>query len=92
MRVRETGDRLVVVVEDDGKGGADPFGGSGLLGLGDRVAALDGELYVDSPPGGGTRIRAELPLRVAISRMCFDPTPAPPDPARSPVRRSRTTT
>jgi PAS domain S-box-containing protein len=64
VRVRETGDRLVVVVEDDGKGGADPFGGSGLRGLGDRVAALDGTLYVDSPPGAGTRVRAELPLTV----------------------------
>ena len=62
VRVRETGDQLVVVVEDDGKGGADPFGGSGLRGLGDRVAALDGTLYVDSPSGGGTRVRAEFPL------------------------------
>jgi signal transduction histidine kinase len=62
VRVRETGERLVVVVEDDGKGGADPFGGSGLRGLGDRVEALDGTLYVDSPLGGGTRVRAELPL------------------------------
>ena len=53
----------MVVVEDDGKGGADPFGGTGLRGLGDRVAALDGSLDVDSPPGGGTRIRAELPLQ-----------------------------
>ena len=51
-----------MVVEDDGKGGADPFGGSGLRGLGDRVAALDGTLFVDSPVGGGTRVRAELPL------------------------------
>jgi len=62
VRVRETGDQLVVVVEDDGKGGADPFGGTGLPGLGDRVAALDGTFSVDSPPGGGTRVRAELPL------------------------------
>jgi len=62
VRVRETGDQLVVVVEDDGKGGADPFGGLGLRGLGDRVAALDGTLYVDSPSGGGTRVRAEFPL------------------------------
>jgi len=64
VRVRESDDRIVVVVvEDDGKGGADPFGGTGLSGLGDRVAALDGSLYVDSPLGGGTRIRAELPLQ-----------------------------
>jgi signal transduction histidine kinase len=62
VRVRETGDRLVVVVEDDGRGGADPFSGSGLPGLGDRVAALDGTFNVDSPAGAGTRIRAELPL------------------------------
>jgi signal transduction histidine kinase len=60
--VRETGDRLIVVVEDDGKGGANPFSGSGLPGLGDRVAALDGVLFVDSPSGAGTRIRAELPI------------------------------
>jgi PAS domain S-box-containing protein len=62
VRVRETGDKLVVVVEDDGKGGADPLGGSGLPGLGDRVTALDGLFFVDSPPGAGTRIRAEFPL------------------------------
>jgi PAS domain S-box-containing protein len=62
VRVRETVDTLVVVVEDDGKGGADPLGGSGLPGLGDRVTALDGSFFVDSPAGAGTRIRAELPL------------------------------
>jgi len=62
VRVRETNDRLVVVVEDDGKGGADPLQGSGLPGLGDRVEALDGTLFVDSPLGAGTRVRAELPL------------------------------
>ena len=63
VRVRESDDRVVVVVEDDGKGGADPIGGTGLSGLGDRVMALDGSLYVDSPLGGGTRVRAELPLQ-----------------------------
>jgi signal transduction histidine kinase len=62
VRVRETGEHLVVVVEDDGKGGADEAGGTGLRGLHDRVAALDGRLDVDSPRGGGTRLRAELPL------------------------------
>src|SRR6476661_2851384 len=64
VRVRETGDRLVVVVEDDGQGGANMDGGTGLRGLYDRVSALDGRLDVDSPPGGGTRLRAELPLTV----------------------------
>ena len=62
VRVRETGDRLVVVVEDDGAAARNPYAGTGLLGLGDRVMALDGEMFVDSPEGGGTRIRAELPL------------------------------
>ena len=51
---------LVVEVGDDGVGGADP-NGSGLRGLADRVAALDGRLRVDSPVGQGTRITAELP-------------------------------
>jgi signal transduction histidine kinase len=64
VRVRETGEELVVVVEDDGRGGADADAGTGLRGLHDRVAALDGTLAVDSPPGGGTRLRAELPLVV----------------------------
>jgi len=49
-------------VADDGVGGATPGGGSGLRGLADRVAALDGRLDVDSPRGGGTRVRAEIPL------------------------------
>jgi signal transduction histidine kinase len=62
VRVRETGERLVVVVEDDGQGGANMDGGTGLRGLVDRVSALDGKLDVDSPSGGGTRLRAELPL------------------------------
>jgi PAS domain S-box-containing protein len=53
---------LVVVVSDDGAGGADPVNGSGLRGLVDRVAVLDGTLVVDSPPGRGTSIRAEIPL------------------------------
>ena len=53
---------VVVEVVDDGVGGADPAGGSGLRGLADRVAVLDGSLSVTSPVGGGTRIRAEIPL------------------------------
>jgi signal transduction histidine kinase len=54
-------DRLRVEVRDDGRGGADPAAGSGLLGLRDRATALDGWLDVTSPPGGGTVVRAELP-------------------------------
>ncbi len=57
---RENG-TLIVEVSDDGKGGADPEGGSGLRGLADRVEALDGRLRIWSPAAGGTRLRAEIP-------------------------------
>ena len=60
--VREDG-LLVVEVSDDGVGGADPGGGSGLRGLADRVEALGGQLKVSSERGLGTTVRAELPLR-----------------------------
>ena len=53
--------RALVEIADDGVGGADPTRGSGLRGLVDRVEALDGRLFVDSAPGAGTRIRAEIP-------------------------------
>jgi PAS domain S-box-containing protein len=60
---------LVVEIRDDGVGGADPDGGSGLRGLADRVAACDGALSVASPRGEGTLVRAVLPLAVAESRV-----------------------
>ena len=60
--VRAEGDTLTIAVADDGRGGADPDGGSGLRGLSDRVAALGGRLAIDSPPDGGTTVRADLPL------------------------------
>jgi signal transduction histidine kinase len=53
--------RLVVEVSDDGAGGVRPEGGSGLRGLADRVASVGGVLRVDSPPGDGTRLEADLP-------------------------------
>jgi signal transduction histidine kinase len=52
---------VVVEIVDDGVGGADSEGGSGLRGLADRVEALGGTLRVWSPPGDGTRLRAEMP-------------------------------
>jgi len=60
VHARVQGDRLILEVSDDGRGGADPAGG-GLTGLRDRVAALDGTLTVSSPTGGPTLVRAEIP-------------------------------
>ena len=60
IRLALHGAVLVVQVEDNGTGGADPSG-SGLTGLRSRVGALDGLLHIDSPLGGPTTITAELP-------------------------------
>jgi signal transduction histidine kinase len=61
VTVRRTGGRVLVEVADDGIGGADAARGSGLRGLADRVAVLDGTIAVESPAGRGTRLRAEIP-------------------------------
>jgi len=61
VRVTRAAGDLVVEIADDGRGGADPEGGSGLRGLADRVDALGGHLSVSSEAGRGTRVRAELP-------------------------------
>ncbi|WDZ85207.1 sensor histidine kinase [Micromonospora cathayae] len=61
VRLTQTDQRLVVEVEDDGRGGADPVRGTGLTGLADRVAAADGRLLLSSPDGGPTLVRVELP-------------------------------
>jgi PAS domain S-box-containing protein len=63
VRVGRANGYAVVEVADDGVGGADPARGSGLRGLADRVEALQGRLEVDSRPGEGTRVRAEIPVR-----------------------------
>ncbi|HEX6021465.1 MAG TPA: PAS domain S-box protein [Solirubrobacter sp.] len=57
---RENG-AACIEVRDDGVGGAAPGGGSGLRGLADRVEALGGRLVIESPVGGGTTLRAEIP-------------------------------
>jgi signal transduction histidine kinase len=61
VRVAHTDNRLVISVEDDGAGGADPARGTGLRGLVDRVEAHGGKLQVDSSPGRGTRVTGEIP-------------------------------
>ena len=64
VRIRvSASDAIVVEVTDDGVGGADPAAGSGLSGLADRVEALGGSLEVVSPAGGGTTLRAEIPIQ-----------------------------
>lgn len=60
-----TGDLLAITVTDDGRGGAVMGGGSGLTGLRQRVAAVDGQLHVHSPAGSGTTVAITLPLRLA---------------------------
>ena len=62
VAVRRINGHAEVEVRDDGVGGADPGRGSGLRGLADRVGALDGSLALDSPPGSGTTLRAEIPV------------------------------
>ncbi|MEU5696511.1 sensor domain-containing protein [Actinosynnema sp. NPDC020468] len=59
------GGLLVVTVTDDGRGGADPDAGTGLRGLADRVAVVGGTLTVDSPVGGPTTLRLEVPCHCA---------------------------
>jgi signal transduction histidine kinase len=61
VNVTRANGAVVVEVSDDGVGGADPAKGSGLRGLADRVAALDGRLEVDSPDRRGTTVRAVIP-------------------------------
>lgn len=63
VTMRSDGEALRFEVSDDGRGGADPLG-SGVLGLRDRAEAAGGTLFVVSPPGKGTVIKAQLPLKV----------------------------
>ncbi|MFC4033034.1 sensor histidine kinase [Streptomyces polygonati] len=61
--VWRAGDRLMIQVEDDGRGGADLATGSGLAGLAERLDSVDGLFVVSSPVGGPTTVTAELPWR-----------------------------
>ena len=61
MTIDRSNGIATVVVSDDGVGGARPGVGSGLVGLTDRVEALGGRLHIESPPGHGTRLSAEIP-------------------------------
>jgi signal transduction histidine kinase len=61
VSIRRNGRWLRIEVRDNGLGGADPTRGSGLAGLRDRIQALDGRMWVESPRGGGTRLIVEIP-------------------------------
>ncbi len=75
-----TGDVLRVRVRDDGDGGADIAGGSGLVGLHDRVEALGGRFWLQTATGAGTTVQAELPLTLDPRRIPLaEPTPRRPD-------------
>jgi signal transduction histidine kinase len=66
VAVEVQGGRLHLSVRDDGVGGADPARGSGLVGVKDRVEALDGLTSVHSPMGAGTSVKVELPLEAGL--------------------------
>ncbi len=72
VSVSRTNGRLRLVVSDDGVGGADPAHGTGLIGLVDRVAALEGTISVDSPAGRGTTLRVELPVELSSDGSAGD--------------------
>jgi PAS domain S-box-containing protein len=81
----ETAERdgsLLLSIRDDGAGGANPAGGSGLIGLRDRVEALGGSIQINSPPGEGTHVAVQLPLESDLSAE--DSTES--RPARTPAR------
>ncbi|MGW5667610.1 histidine kinase [Micromonospora sp. NPDC003776] len=68
IRLGHDDGRLTMVVGDDGRGGADPAAGSGLAGVGRRLAAFDGTMVVSSPAGGPTVVSMELPCELSSPR------------------------
>jgi signal transduction histidine kinase len=66
VEIRLAGDEVLVLIADDGVGGVDPAAGTGIRGLQDRLAAVGGTLEIDSPVGGGTRLRARIPCPAEV--------------------------
>jgi signal transduction histidine kinase len=90
VEVEVAGEVLRVAVRDDGCGGADFTGGTGLVGLKDRVEAIGGRIFLDSPPGAGTSLRVELPITAADGGVTTPDVPLPANkrcPGSEPVRR-----
>jgi signal transduction histidine kinase len=65
VEIEVDGEVVRVAVRDDGAGGASFSGGTGLVGLKDRVEAVGGRIYLDSPSGAGTSLRVDIPLTIA---------------------------
>jgi signal transduction histidine kinase len=73
VHVGSNTERAWATIADDGNGGAQLGSGGGLQGLADRVATLGGRFTVTSPPTGGTRVMADLPLgKSGVSRIAGD--------------------
>ncbi|WP_433296404.1 sensor histidine kinase [Actinoplanes sp. CA-030573] len=68
VSIKRGADRLFLEVGDDGHGGADPSGGTGLRGIERRLAAFDGTMALSSPPGGPTIVTMELPCALSSPR------------------------
>ncbi|WP_433463163.1 sensor histidine kinase [Spirillospora sp. CA-128828] len=69
IQIEHTGDRLLMIIGDDGTGGADPADGSGMRGIERRLAAFDGTMAVTSPPGGPTVVTMELPCALSSPKI-----------------------
>ena len=74
VHIEVAGDVLLLTVRDDGAGGADFTRGTGLAGLKDRVEALGGRIFLDSPRGAGTSLRVELPLTASTASLALSET------------------
>jgi signal transduction histidine kinase len=93
VSVDQQDDRIMLCVRDDGVGGADPRGGSGLVGLRDRIEAFGGSIEIISPAGKGTEITASLPVDYPLSDSASGSTAVvrPPAPGRTSGARSTVT-
>ncbi|MCP9966314.1 sensor histidine kinase [Actinomadura madurae] len=69
LQIEHSGDRLLMIIGDDGTGGADPAHGSGMRGIERRLAAFDGTMAVTSPPGGPTVVTMELPCALSSPKI-----------------------
>jgi signal transduction histidine kinase len=67
VTLEDSGETVSLKVVDDGVGGADSAGGSGLLGLADRVSVVNGTFTFESPPGGGTTVGCVVPVPAAAA-------------------------